>query len=148
MSTKPAQAVDTFKERFNCCQSVLSVYTEEAGLDRPAALKLTCAFGAGIARMGETCGAVTGALMAIGLKYASDAPGDTPEKARTFELANRFAEEFKTRNGSLLCKKLLGFDMTTPEGKEAARQTGAFDLCPELVQSAVEVLEEVISRTQ
>lgn len=148
MNTKPAQALAMFKKRFNCSQSVLSVYAEETGLDRETTLKLACGFGGGIAGMGETCGAVTGALMAIGLKFGATLPGDSPAKLQTFELIGRFAEEFKTRHGSLLCKDLLGFDMSTPEGKEIARQKGSFDICPNLVKSAVQILEETVSSTQ
>ncbi|MHC4743516.1 MAG: C-GCAxxG-C-C family protein [Planctomycetota bacterium] len=147
MSTKPEQAVETFKERFNCSQSVLSVYSEEAGLDRETALKLACGFGAGMGRMGETCGAVTGAFMAIGLKFGASEPGDNPDKLRTFELIDQFARRFEARHGSLVCKELLGFDMSTPEGKETARQPGSFEICPKLVQSAVETLEEIIEAT-
>jgi len=147
MSTKPEQAVATFKERFNCSQSVLSVYAEESGLDRETALKLPCGFGAGMARMGETCGAVTGAFMAIGLKFGAAVPGDSPAKLRTFELIGEFARQFEARHGSLVCKELLGFDMSTPEGEEAANKRGSFDICPQLVQNAVEILEGIVSPT-
>lgn len=147
MSIKPEQAVATFKERFNCSQSVLSAYAEESGLDRETALKLSCGFGAGMARMGETCGAVTGAFMVLGLKFGAAVPGDSPEKARTFELIGEFTRQFEARHGSLVCKQLLGFDMSTPEGKKAAKNRGSFDLCPKLVQSAVEILEGIVSPT-
>lgn len=145
MSTKSEQAVATFKNRFNCAQSVLSVYAEEAGLDREYALKLACGFGGGMARMGETCGAVTGAFMAIGLNFGATIPGDNSDKLRTFEMIGEFARRFKARHGSLLCKDLLGFDMSTPEGKETAKQPGSFDICPQLVQNAVEILEDLIA---
>lgn len=147
MSTKPEQAVETFKKRFNCSQSVLSVYAEEAGLDRETALKLACGFGGGMGRMGQTCGAVTGAFMAIGLNFGAARPGDNPDKLRTFELIDKFARRFEARHDSLVCKDLLGFDMSTPEGREAAKRPGSFDICPKLVQSAVETLEEIIKAT-
>jgi len=133
--------------RAGSCQSVLSVYAEESGLDRETALKLACGFGAGMARMGETCGAVTGALMVIGLRFGSAVPGDNPAKLRTFELIGEFARQFEGRHGSLVCKELLGFDMSTPKGRETAKQPGSFEHCPQLVQSAAEILEGIASRT-
>ena len=147
MTTKSEQAVATFKERFNCSQSVLSVYAEESGLDRETALKLSCGFGGGMARMGETCGAVTGAFMAIGLKFGAAVPGDSPVTLRTFELIREFVRQFEASHGSLVCKDLVGFDMSTPEGKEAAKQPGSFDICPKLVQSAVEILEGIVAQS-
>ena len=81
--------------------------------------------------------------MAIGLKFGSAVPGDSPAKLRTFELIEEFVRQFEGRHGSLLCKELLGFDMSTPEGREAAKQPGSFEACPQFVQSAVEILEEI-----
>ena len=147
MSTRDQQALAQFDEGFNCCQSVLSVYAEQLGVDPDTALKLSSGFGAGMARMGKTCGTVTGAFMAIGLKFGTAEPGDSPERARTFELIRQFARQFEARHGSSVCKELLGFDMSTPEGKEAAKEPGSFDICPKLIESSIEILEEIVEAT-
>jgi C_GCAxxG_C_C family probable redox protein len=66
---KVDSAVSSFKEGFNCSQSVFSTYSRLFGLNHEVALKIAQGFGGGFARMGQTCGAVTGAFMVIGLKY-------------------------------------------------------------------------------
>jgi len=69
MSVKLEQAVNIFKEGSNCSQAVISVYAEDFGLSRKMALKIAQVFGAGMGQMAQTCGAVTGAFMVLGLKY-------------------------------------------------------------------------------
>jgi C_GCAxxG_C_C family probable redox protein len=113
-------------------------------LDRKAALQVAGAFGAGIARTGQTCGAVTGALMVIGLEHGQTRGEDKPAKEKTYALAREFLERFQVQNGATLCRELLGCDIGIPEGLQAARDKGLFDsLCPRLVASAVEILQEM-----
>ena len=138
---KAEDAVSMFKEGFNCSQAILSTYGQELGVDKTTALKISAPFGGGMARMGETCGAVTGAFMVIGLKYAKD----KESKEKLYGLVNKFAEEFKLRNGSILCKELLGCNIGTPEGMKAVKEKGLIDtLCPKLVKDAAEILEEIL----
>ena len=139
------RAVSCFGERFNCAQAVLSVYAEELGLDRETALRISSPFGAGMARMGATCGAVTGAFMAIGLKHGRTRAEDEDAKERTYELMHEFVKRFKARNTSVLCNVLLGFDVSTPEGRQrAAEKDTHANVCPKYVQDAAEILEELI----
>jgi C_GCAxxG_C_C family probable redox protein len=110
---------------------VLSSFGEEFGLDRECALRVAGAFGGGMARMGDTCGAVTGALMVIGLKYGKAKAGDDGARERTYELAREFVTRFRSRHGSICCRELLGYDLSNPEERAAAHQKGLFDtLCP------------------
>jgi C_GCAxxG_C_C family probable redox protein len=97
-------------------------------------------------RLGEVCGAVTGAFMVIGLKHGKsrleDDNNETREKA--YALVYEFADRFHACNGSILCRELLGCDISTPEGRAQAREKGLFnDLCPKLVGDAVEILEQM-----
>ena len=134
-----------FEKGFNCAQSVFAPYGEECGLDPETALKLAAGFGAGIGSMGETCGAVSGAVMAIGLKYGRSKVGDLAAKERTNELVQEFAKRFKARNGSLVCKELLGLDLGTAEGRKAAKEKNTHDTrCVKLVKDAVEILGEIL----
>jgi C_GCAxxG_C_C family probable redox protein len=124
---------------------VLSSFGEDFGLDRERALKVAGAFGGGMARMGEQCGAVTGAFMAIGLKYGKAKAGDEGARERTYELAREFVTRFRCRHASILCRELLGYDLGNPEEREAAHQKGLFDtLCPQLVRDATEILEQLL----
>jgi C_GCAxxG_C_C family probable redox protein len=103
------------------------------------------AFGAGMARTGETCGAITGALMVIGLKHAKTRKGDDDSRERTYALAKEFMVQFKARNARLLCRELLGVDVSTPEGLAAVRERDLFrTLCPKFVKDAGEILEELV----
>lgn len=132
-------------EGFNCSQSVLSAYAERMGLDRELALKIATGFGGGMGRKGEVCGAVTGALMVIGLKHGRTILEDTESKEQTYELVGEFIKRFKSRNGSILCRELLGIDIGTPEGYAAAKEQKAFsEICPKMVQAAAEILEDIL----
>lgn len=147
MSTKFEQALAGSGNGLNCCQSLVSVYAEDFGLARETAIRISAAFGGGIARMGETCGAVTAGLMVIGLKFGPRTAVDAEAKQDTFNLAGKFVEAFKARNNCLTCRELLGFDMSTPEGKEAAKESGSFDICPKLIESSIEILEGILKAT-
>jgi C_GCAxxG_C_C family probable redox protein len=139
------QAVACYKEGFSCAPAVFSAYASEFGLDIETALKIATGFGGGMGRMGETCGAVTGAFMVIGLKYGKIKAEDNQAKEKTYELVREFAKRFKARNGTILCRELLGYDLSTPEGMKLAREKGVTaTLCPKLVQSAAEILEEML----
>ena len=142
---KVERAVSCFNDGFSCSQAVLSTYGEQFGLDRETALKVAGAFGGGMGHMGETCGAVTGALMVTGLKYGQTRVEDKEPKKKTYRLVKEFAEKFKVRNGSINCTELLGCDLSTPEGMQRAKERGLFTtVCPKFVQDAAEILEELI----
>jgi C_GCAxxG_C_C family probable redox protein len=144
MSRRSEQAVSYFNEGFNCSQAVFSTLGPEMGLDRESALRVAGMFGGGMGHLGSVCGAVTGAFMTIGLKYSKVQDGENEKRDRGYALVRQFAEEFAARNGSIVCKELLGCDLGTPEGSAQARERGLFrDLCPKLVQSAVEILEQM-----
>jgi len=134
-----------FAEGFNCSQAVFSAYADDLRLDDAAALKIASGFGGGMGRMAETCGAVTGAMMVLGLRHGGATP-DREAKERVYAKIREFAGRFKARNGVLLCRDLLSCDISTPEGFEAAKAKGLLTtLCPKYVQDAVEILEEMLA---
>lgn len=139
------RAVEAFGGGFNCAQSVFSAFSEGIGMDRERALRTACAFGAGMGRMCETCGAVTGAFMALGLKYGKVRPEDEPAKEKAYALARELAREFRARNGSIVCKELLGCDLGTPEGMKFAGDHGLHvKKCTKYVRDAAEILEGLL----
>jgi C_GCAxxG_C_C family probable redox protein len=145
MSEKSEAAVACFREGYSCSQAILSVYGPEFGLARETALKAGAALGAGMGRLGEVCGAVSGALIVIGLKYGHTEAKDKETKAKTYDRVYEFGERFRALRGSLLCRDLLGCDLATKEGMETARQKGYFtELCPRLVREAAEMLEDAL----
>jgi C_GCAxxG_C_C family probable redox protein len=143
MDTKVEQAVSLFKQGYNCSQAILAAYAEHPDLRRKTALKLACGFGGGM-RMAETCGAVTGAFMVIGLKYGPADAEDKNAKEKTYELVREFAEKFNSRNGSVICKELLGCDISTREGAKIAKENNLrSSLCPKMIRDAAEIIEEM-----
>ena len=135
-----------FKEGFSCSQAVFSAYAEQLGLDRETALKISGAFGGGMGRMAQTCGAVTGAFMVIGLKYGAIDAEDKETKEKAYALVREFADRFKSRHGSIACQDLLGCNVSKPEGLKVAREQKLFEtICPRLVKDAAEILEEMLA---
>jgi C_GCAxxG_C_C family probable redox protein len=143
--TREEKALACFEKGHSCSQAVLSAFSEGFGLSAEMALRVAGAFGGGIARLGEACGAVTGGLMVIGLKYGMTDAEDKQAKKRTYEVADRFLREFTARYGSVKCRDLLGCAIGTPSGMEEARSKGLFrTLCPGFVRHAVGILETIL----
>jgi C_GCAxxG_C_C family probable redox protein len=139
------RAADSFAQGFNCSQSVLAAYAEQFGLTEEQALKVAGGFGGGMGRMAETCGAVTGAIMVIGLKFASTIPGDIQGKENAYAVVREFVHRFKGRNVTVLCRELLDCDISTPEGMKRAQQEKLIKkCCPKLIQDAAEILDQLI----
>lgn len=99
-------------------------------------MKITSAFGGGIAQTGNVCGALTGALMALGLKY------DNAEKAD--EAAVKFLDEFKSLNGSIICRELINHDLMTDKDIKQAFARGSFDNCPKFVEDVTVILDRLL----
>ena len=141
---KPLKAKKRFEQDFSCSQAVFSTLAPEMGLDEETASKIASAFGGGMSRHGEVCGAVTGALMTLGLKYGSTSP-DEEEAIR--EASQELMRRFKETNGSLLCKELLGYHLIIPKEREKAKESGVFStVCPLLVHHATELAEEILKK--
>ena len=147
MSEKSTQATETFRSGFNCSQSVLSVFAEDFGLTKDASLRLASLFGTGIARMQETCGAVTGAIMAIGLKYGKGEHGAEEDKVYAYKLSQQFITEFRNQHQSICCLDLMeGLDINTPEGMAEIQKRELFRCnCSKYVQDAVKITESILT---
>ena len=142
MSTNPVDAEAMFLGGFNCAQSVLACCGRRYGLDRSTAIRVAQGFGGGIGRTGSVCGALTGAIMVIGLKHAALEPADAAAKARAYQAAQAILEEFRRRNGTVACRDLTGCDLTTPEGQRQFKERDLHrTLCARLVREAAEIVE-------
>ena len=96
-------------------------------------------------RMAETCGAVTGAFMVIGLKYGKTRVEDEQTKEKAYSLVKEFVDKFKSRNGSIICRELIGCDISTPKGMALAKEKKLIaTLCPKFVQDAAEIIEQIL----
>lgn len=142
MTDLTQQAAQRFDQGFNCSQAVLSAFAARARIPEATALKLASPFGGGIAHQGQTCGAVTGALMAIGLLRGNDLPEG---KYETYRLAEEFLARFRENHKTILCRELIGYDIHTPEGLQQARDNNVFHtICPRLVKDAVALVESML----
>jgi len=140
------KAASCFNEGFMCSQAVLTAYAEQFDIDRETALKVSAAFGGGMGRMGEICGAATGAFMVIGLKYGRTTVQDAKSHEKTNRLVKEFVDRFKSRNGSIICRELLGCDLSTPEGLKAFVDKKLRDtLCTKFVRDAAEIVRQVLA---
>lgn len=126
---------------YNCAQAVLSAHCARLGLDRNTAFKTGAGFGAGIAREGEICGAVAGAVMALGLRYGRGEGEDRSKNeecyAKTEELLNRFRQE----HGTIICRELIQCDLRTPEGQQRFKQHDTLrKVCVRCVDTATDLV--------
>jgi len=134
MSMQSDEAKELFLKGYNCSQAMLATFSEKYGLSKAQALSIACGFGAGV-RVGEICGAVSGAVLIIGLKYGS-------EKSICYEKTVEFNNAFRQKNGYIVCRDLLGYDISTEIGMNTAKEKGLFNTtCVDMVTNAVEILE-------
>ena len=141
MTNSIDDAVKMFEEGFICSQAVFAAFSEKYGLDKKIALKIANGFGGGIARNQEVCGAVSGAIMLIGLKYGKTESGDSVSHEKTYELVNQFINKFTEKNGSINCFDLLKCKL--PE----AREKGLFSsLCRNYVRDAAEIAGGLLTK--
>ena len=133
---------------YNCAQSVIVPFADVIGMDEDTAYRMGANFGGGM-KMGSVCGAVTGALMVLGSLYGQHNLADKDSRETSNEVADRMTMGFAEACGSCICKEILGYDISTPEGKQQAREKKLFEeLCPQMVANAVAMLEKIINERQ
>lgn len=147
MNNNVERATKRFLEDYNCAQSVLSTFGPELGLDYNICFKIACPFGAGIARKQEICGAVTGAIMVLGLKYGRGEEDGQITKEKNYQIVLEFISKFEERNNTINCFKLLGYDMNTEEGRKIINEQDLFHtVCVNFVKDAVEIIDELLDK--
>ncbi len=138
---KAARAL--FEQGANCAQAVFVVFAEEMGLSRETALCLSSPLGGGMGRLREVCGAVSGMLMAAGLKYGYADLNDREAKKRTYRITQDLVGQFRRENGSIICRELLGpaGRDTSPEPTARTPEFYKKRPCPDLIERAAAILE-------
>ena len=136
MDKRIEQASEYFRSGLYCSQAVLGAFCEDYGLDRQQAFDIACGLNSGV-RSADVCGAASGAVLVIGLKYGGDQ-----------QQCNRKTEEFLGRfrevNGNIICRALLDCDISTPEGDAKAASENLYTTrCMDLVISAAQILCEL-----
>jgi C_GCAxxG_C_C family probable redox protein len=137
--------VAVYRNEYNCAQAIFSVYGERFGLDAGLAKKIACGFGAGVGRSGGECGAISGAILVLGLRYGMTDSSRHEDKELTYEKVRQFIELFEERHGSTNCTDLLGCDLGTDEGFNEAREKNlTVAVCEKVVADAGEILEQLL----
>ena len=139
------RAVEYYNNNFNCSQGVFTAFATELGIDEKLALRLGTNFGGG-ERKGQLCGAVAGALMVLGLRCGHCESDDLEGKAKAYRISEEFMNCFIEINGSVVCRELLGYDLTKTEDMKIIKDKNLFrTICPEMVRSAATILDEMIN---
>jgi len=142
------QAVDLFKRDYHCSQSVFVSFCEEFGISREQGFKLSKFAGAGFLWHGDFCGAITGALMIYGLKYAPGEKQDEFAEEIFFHVCHEHIRRFEKIHGSVKCRNLLGKDLSKEEELTEIRENDLFNLkCPGFVKDSAEILSQIIKET-
>jgi C_GCAxxG_C_C family probable redox protein len=130
---------------YGCAQSVLASFAADYSLAEEHALKLATGFGSGMGRMCHVCGALTGGFMVLGLKfgkYQTDGSRYGNETETTYTLVTELASRFKERNGSIICRELIGYDLSDPDQRAEVVKLGLFkSSCGKFIQDTVDILE-------
>ena len=147
--SKADRASELFSNNFNCSQAVLTAFAADFGIDEELALKLGTQFGGG-ARNGEMCGAVSGALMVLGLKYGHYQADNIEQKSRAYSIASEYTRRFKDKNGSIVCRELLGLQekKSAPVPEERTKEYYKKRPCSELVHCAAAIAEKYLEENK
>jgi C_GCAxxG_C_C family probable redox protein len=140
------KAIETFRSGLNCSQAVLTAYSEKLNYDNDLALSISCGFGGGMGRLQETCGAVTGSFMVLGVNTCKRHTDNKTRKEETYKLVHEFRRKFKQLNGTTDCTDLLQIDLKTEEGNRIAKEKNLFGtVCEKCISDSVRIIEELIA---
>jgi C_GCAxxG_C_C family probable redox protein len=140
--SKTEAALDFF-DSYNCAQSVLCAYAADCGLEKNKALQAAVGFGGGMGKIQETCGAVTGAIMVLGLS-SGFREGDGRDKINeSYAKVRRLVNDFSAREGTVRCRDLLGCDLSTEEGQKVYKEKKLRDKCRNYIRLACELLDKL-----
>lgn len=140
-------AVSLFKEGYNCSQSVVAAFADMYGFTREQALRMSASFGGGIGRMRQTCGAACGLFLVAGLETGCTEGSNREGKEANYKLVQQLAQEFKQRNGSLICAQLLGLDKSAPTPATPEARTAEYYKkrpCVKMVEEAARIWVEYL----
>lgn len=139
------KALEYYANNFNCSQGVFAAFATELGIEEKLALRLGTNFGGG-GRKGELCGAVAGALMVLGLRCGHCDSDDMDSKGKAYSISEEFMNRFIEKNGSVVCRELLGYDLSKEDELKIIKEENLFrTFCPVIVRSAAEILDEMIN---
>ena len=142
----PEKAAELFQQGYNCAQSVAVAFCDVTGLDENFTAKMVSAFGGGMGRLREVCGAVSGMFFVLGHLYGYDTPGDDREKKQLYARVQELAAKFRERNGSIVCRELLDNPPTDPNPSPRTAEYYKTRPCVHMVITAAKLMDEFIEQ--
>ena len=143
--TKSEVAINKFKDGYNCSQSVVYCFSDQLGISKDFALKMSNGFGGGMGRKQEVCGAVTGGILVLNLLYGRGENEDKAKQETTYSKVRELVDQFEAKHETVICKRLLdGCELLTVEGQERFKSEKLITKCHCYVSDAVEILEGMV----
>ncbi len=141
------EAVKIFDSGYNCAQAVLLAFSEKFNIDKDSAVKIASGFGGGMARMQETCGAVTGGIMIAGLAFTNIMEDNATNKERVYYIISQFIMRFKEKYGTIKCSELLNCDRNTEEGQRYYEKNNLQqNICRNCVEDVTRLLDDLTKK--
>jgi C_GCAxxG_C_C family probable redox protein len=143
--SRPEKALSLMQKYGSCCTGVLAAFAPELGMEEELAAGLGRGMAGGVGSMGKVCGAVSGATMVIGAKMTNkDNINDMEAGMKIMDTVKEFAAKFEEQHSSIICRELIGRDISTPEKRQAAMEAKAYANCPKYVQTAAAIVDEML----
>ena len=138
------KARDLFRQGYNCSQSVFLAYNDLLGVESTLAATISGPLGGGMGRLREVCGAVSGMFMVAGAICGYHLPMDKEGKTRHYATVQQLAAMFRQKNGSIVCRDLLGAKLATtnPQPDERTPEYYRTRPCARLVGDCADILSE------
>jgi C_GCAxxG_C_C family probable redox protein len=146
MNNKSEIAVAKFLQGYNCAQSIIYAFSDDLGIDKNTALKIACGFGAGMGRKQQVCGAVTGGIMVIGVKYGRGENDERKVMDQAYVKVRALMDRFSEKHGTVICRKLVSeCELTTDVGQKEYREKDLLHkICAPCVETVAEILEDIL----
>ena len=139
------KALSLMRKYGSCCSGVLAAFASDLGLEEELAAGLGRGMAGGVGSLGNVCGAVSGATMVIGAKTTNKENINNMEAGmKTMATVREFVARFEKQHSSIICRDLIGHDISTPEKMQAAMEANAYANCPKYVASAATILDEML----
>ena len=141
------RAIDSFRAGLNCAQAVVTSYSGDLHFDNDLVLQAACGFGGGMGRLQETCGAVTGSFMVLGIYNCARFAENSRRKEETYSMIQKFDAKFKHLHGTTNCHSLLNCDLRTKDGNRYAKENNLFEtICEKCITDSLEIIDELIEK--
>ncbi len=138
------KAAELFLEGYNCAQAVAVAFCDVTGMEEKQAAKMASAFGGGMGRLREVCGAVSGMFMVLSQLYGYDTQNDDKAKMRLYQQVQDLATQFREQAGSIVCREILKNPPSDPKPTPRTEEYYKVRPCARMVMLAAELMDRFI----